>query len=157
MRGQKDPLGALRQSWGHCEQLEDFPGEVGTPRHCVTPQSWGHPHRVTPQSWGISVSPRWCQTPKLGTHHSVTPQSWGHPHMLHPKVGVCPRGGSAPTFTPWRHIPKLGTPLWGPILCAPPIADCTVPMGWERGAPFIFGIKVYFVITGGWGMPPLRE
>ena len=119
-RGAKrTPLGALRQSWGHCEQLEDFPGEVGTPRHCVTPQSWGHPHRVTPQSWGISVSPRWCQTPKLGTHHSVTPQSWGHPHMLHPKVGVCPRGGSAPTSPPWCHIPKLGTPLWGPILCAP--------------------------------------
>ena len=125
-RGDKrTPLGALRRSWGHREQLEDFPGEVGAPRHrvtpqrwgcphSVTPQSWGHPHSVTPQSWGrlhsvtpeswdSSVSPRWCQTPKLG----------------HPKVGVCPRGGSAPTSPPWRHIPKLGTPIWGPILCAP--------------------------------------
>ena len=204
-RGDKrTPLGALRRSWGHREQLEDFPGEVGAPRHRVTPQSWGRPHSVTPQSWGhpCSFTPRSWKNP-----HSVTPQSWGHlcvtpmvsdpkagdtpqchtpklgtprqchisklgqlcvppmvsdpkvgdaPTVSQPKVGVRPRGGSAPTSPPWRHIPKLGTPSGDPF-SASPIADRTVPMGWGRGAPFIFGIKVYFVIKGCWGIPPPRE
>ena len=157
-RGDKrTPLGALRRSWGHREQLEDFPGEVGAPRHRVTPQSWGCPHSVTPQSWGHphSVTPQSCE--QLCVPPMVSdPKVGDAPTVSQPKVGVCPRGGSAPTSPPWRHIPKLGTPSGDPF-SASPIADRTVPMGWGRGAPFIFGIKVYFVIKGCWGMPPPRE
>ena len=201
-RGAKrTPLGALRRSWGHREQLEDFPGEVGAPRHRVTPQSWGRPRSVTPQSWGhpCSFTPRswknphsvtpqsWghlCVTPmvsdpKLGTLHSVTPQSWGRPDSVTSQIwdsSVSPQWCQTPKLgtPPQCHSPKLGSvpevgvpphphhgvtsQSWGPPsgdpFCAPPIADSTVPMGWGRGAPFIFGIEVYFVITGSWGMPP---
>ena len=204
-RGDKrTPLGALRRSWGHREQLEDFPGEVGAPRHRVTPQSWGRPRSVTHQSWGhpCSFTPRSWKNP-----HSVTPQSWGRlcvtPMVSDPKAGDTPQCHTPKLGTPRQcHISKLGqlcvppmvsdpkvgytpqchTPKlesvpevglpphphhgvtsqsWGPPsgdpFSAPPIADRTVPMGWGRGAPFIFGIKFYFVITGRWGMPPPRE
>ena len=171
-RGDKrTPLGALRRSWGHREQLEDFPGEVGAPHHRVTPQSWGH-LCVTPMVSDPKAgdTPQ-CHTPKLGTPRQChisklgqlcvppmvsDPKVGDAPTVSQPKVGVCPRGGSAPTSPPWRHIPKLGTPSGDPF-SASPIADRTVPMGWGRGAPFIFGIKVYFVIKGCWGMPPPRE
>ena len=204
-RGAKrTPLGALRRSWGHREQLEDFPGEVGAPRHrvtpqrwgcphSVTPQSWGHPHSVTPQSWGhptvshpkvgdTSESPQWCQTQKLGTLHSVTPQSWGRPDSVTSQSwdsSVSPRWCQTPKLgTPTQchspnlwSVPEVGVPphphhgvtsqnwgplFWGPILCAPHCRPhCSHGVG--VGALFIFGLKFYFVITGGWGMPPPRE
>ena len=166
-RGDKrTPLGALRRSWGHREQLEDFPGEVGAPRHRVTPQSWGRPRSVTPQSWGrLCVTPMvsdpkagdtpQCHTPKLGTPRQCHISNLGQlcvppmvsdpkvgdaPTVSQPKVGVCPRGGSAPTSPPWRHIPKLGTPL-GTHSVRPPLQTALFPWGGGGEHPLFLGLK----------------
>ena len=144
-RGDKrTPLGALRRSWGHREQLEDFPGEVGAPRHRVTPQSWGRPRSVTPQSWGrLCVTPMvsdpkagdtpQCHTPKLGTprqcHISklgqlcppdgVRPQSWGRPHSVTAQSWGLSQRWECPHIPTMASHPKVGDPLWGPIQCVP--------------------------------------
>ena len=122
-------MGALRQSLGHCEQLEDFPGEVGAPRHRVTSQSWGRPRSVTPQSWGhLCVTPMvsdpkagdtpQCHTPKLGTPRQCHISKLGHlcvpPTVSHPKVGDAPtvsdlKVGDTFVSPQWCLTPKLGT------------------------------------------------
>ena len=149
--------------WGHCVKVGDTVSSLRTSQG-----KWGH--RVTVSHLKVGDTPTVSHL-KVGASlcppDGVRPQSWGHTTVSHPKVGDTPT-----CYTPkLGSVPEVGVPprphhgvtsqSWGPPsgdpFCAPPIADCTVPMGWERGAPFIFGIKVYFVITGGWGMPPLRE
>ena len=155
-RGDKrTPLGALRRSWGHREQLEDFPGEVGAPRHRVTPQSWGHLcvtpmvsdpklgtlHSVTPQSWGrpdsvtsqiwdSSVSPQWCQTPKLGT----PPQCHSPKLGSVPEVGVPPHPHHGVTSQSWG--PPLGTHS-----VRPPLQTALFPWGGSGGHPLFLGLR----------------
>ena len=101
--------------WGHCVKVGDTVSSLRTSQG-----KWGH--RVTVSHLKVGDTPTVSHL-KVGASlcppDGVRPQSWGHTTVSHPKVGVCPRGGSAPTSPPWRHIPKLGTPLWGPILCAP--------------------------------------
>ena len=156
-RGAKrTPLGALRRSWGHREQLEDFPGEVGAPRHRVTPQSWGR-LCVTPMVSDPKAgdTPQ-CHTPKLGTPRQCHISNLGQlcvppmvsdpkvgdaPTVSQPKVGVCPRGGSAPTSPPWRHIPKLGTPPLGTHSVLPPLQTALFPWGGGGGHSLFLGLR----------------
>ena len=149
--------------WGHCVKVGDTVSSLRTSQG-----KWGH--RVTVSHLKVGDTPTVSHL-KVGESlcpsDGVRPQSWGHTTVSHPKVGDTPT-----CYTPkLGSVPEVGVPphphrgvtsqSWGPPsgdpFCAPPVSDSTVPMGWERGAPFIFGIKVYFVITGGWGMPPLRE
>ena len=136
-RGDKrTPLGALRQSWGHCEQLEDFPGEVGAPRHRVTPQSWGCPHSVTPQSWGHphSVTPQSCEQlcvpPMVSDPKVGTPQSWGLSQRWE-----CPH---IPTMA--SH-PKVGDPHLGTHSVRPPLQTALFPWGGGGGHPLFWGLR----------------
>ena len=119
------------QSWGHSTVSHPKVGDAPTVSHLKFGTALCPPNGVRPQSWGRP--------------HSVTAQSWGLSQRWE-----CPH---IPTMA--SH-PKVGDPSGDPF-SASPIADSTVPMGWGRGAPFIFGIKVYFVIKGCWGMPPPRE
>ena len=163
-RGDKrTPLGALRRSWGHREQLEDFPGEVGAPRHRVTPQSWGRPRSVTHQSWGhpCSFTPRSWKNP-----HSVTPQSWGRPDSVTSQSwdsSVSPRWCQTPKLgtPPQCHSPKLGSvpevgvpphphhgvtsQSWGPPLgthsVRPPLQTALFPWGGGGEHPLFLGLK----------------
>ena len=158
-RGAKrTPLGALRRSWGHREQLEDFPGEVGAPRHRVTPQRWGCPHSVTPQSWGHphSVTPQkvgtppQCHTSKLGTPHSVTPQSYGQlcvtPMVSDPKVGTPQSWGlsqrwECPHIPTMASHPKVGDPHLGTHSVRPPLQTALFPWGGGGGHPLFLGLR----------------
>src|SRR5699024_2011518 len=136
-RGAKrTPLGALRRSWGHREQLEDFPGEVGAPRHRVTPQSWGCLHSVTPQSWGHphSVTPQsseqLCVPPMVSDHKVGTHQSWRLSQRWE-----CPH---IPTMA--SH-PKVGDPHLGTHSVRPPLQTALFPWGGGGGHPLFLGLR----------------
>ena len=161
-----DTVSSLRTSqgkWGHRVTVSHLKvGDTPTVSHLKVGASLCPPDGVRPQSWGhttvshpkVGDAPT-VSHPKVGTAlchpDGVRHQSWDTPKLGSvPEVGVPPHPHHGVTSQSWG--PPSGDPF-----CAPPIADSTVPMGWGRGAPFIFGVKVYFVITGGWGMPPPCE
>ena len=120
-RGDKrTPLGTFCRSWGHREQLEDFPGEVGTPHHGVTSPELGmppecdalklgtplcHPHSVTPQSCEqICVTPM-VSHPEVEDTPTVSHHVVGDTSLCHLSNGVTPQH--------WGHRHSVEPQSWG--------------------------------------------
>ena len=138
--------------WGHCVKVGDTVSSLRTSQG-----KWGH--RVTVSHLKVGDTPTVSHL-KVGASlcppDGVRPQSWGRPHSVTAQSWGLSQRWECPHIPTMASHPKVGDPSGDPF-SASPIADRTVPMGWGRGAPFIFGIKVYFVIKGCWGMPPPRE